>query len=247
MKNKIVLSLLLLWISCTVFFCNSSIRSENGRRLALDSVKRPVGVSLKATLINLGSEDLPVYQWVDYGGKLKYQGKEYPHIYGFKYFDHEGKLLSTTYYENMEIRNGLKAFDAFNSKVRPHPGDATIEVSNANDTLLFFHVLETDEFKRVYDGIEYKRMPAVYFETDYDIGFTSDEDIEFNVKKDNEKYILTFTGLAVPFKLCSSCKEEPSKFSFLNGQEGRIYFIEKQCYLELMNSEDLKKIHALKR
>lgn len=249
MKNKIIISSLLLSLGCTVFFCNSSTKSSDEVVEAekQDTLKRPANVSRHATLINLGFGDSPVYQWVEYSGKLNLNGKAYPHIYEFKYFDSNGKFLYTQHYENIEIRNGNKDFDATNCKVVPYPGDATIQVINDVDTLLFFHVLESDELKRTYNGIEYVRMPAIYYETNYNTGFTSDEDVEFNIKKDKETYIVTFTGTAVPFKLSSSCKEEPSKVSFLNEQEGRIYFIEKDCYLELMNSEDIKKIQALRR
>ena len=249
MKNKIITNLLLLSLSCTVVFCNSSVKStENEKQVHVqDSLKRPTGVSKKATLINLGSEDMPVYQWVEYVGKLNHDNKPHPHIYGFRFFDAKGKVLSTAYYENMKIRSGSKDFDASDCKILPYPGDATIEVTNGADTLLFFHVLESDEFKRTYNGIEYVRMPAVYYETNYNTGFTSDEDVEFNVKKDKDIYTVTFTGTPIAFKLCSACKTEPSKVSFLNEQEGRIYFVEKDCYLELVNSEDIQKIQALRR
>lgn len=250
MKNKIIISSLLLSLSCTIFFCNSSVKSSDEVEVASqDTAKKPANVSKYATLINLGFEDMPVYQWVEYAGKLTMDDKLYPHIYGFKYFDEHGKLLHTQYYENMEIRNGKKEFDATNSKVLPYPGDATIQVSNERDSLLFFHVLESDEFKRTHKGIEYVRMPAVSFETRYENGFMSDEAVEFNIKRDKELYVVTFTRngiFEVPFKLCSSCKVEPGKVSFLNEHEGRIYFVERECYLEPANSEDIKKIQDLK-
>lgn len=210
-------------------------------------MKRPTGVSKKATLINLGAEDMPVFQWVEYAGKLNQGNKSHSHIYGFKYFDAKGELLSTVYYENMEIRDGRRDFDVSNYKVLPYPGDATIEVTNGADTLLFFHVLESDEFKRTYNGIEYVRMPAIYYEMKDNIGFTSDEDLEFNIKKDDDVYTVTFTGTPIAFKRCSVCKTEPSKVSFLNEREGRIYFVEKECYLELVNNADILKIQALRR
>jgi len=248
MKNKAIINLLLLSLSCTIFFCNSSVKStDENEKPMQDSLKRPTGVSNKATLINLGSEDMPVYQWVEYGGKLNHNNTTYPHVYGFKYFDAKGKLLSTVYYENMEIRNGRKDFDANNSKILPYPGDATIQITNGTDTLLFFHVLESDEFKRTHKGIEYIRMPAIYYETNYDNGFVSDEDIEFNITEEKGIYTVIFTGVTIPFKLSSSCSGVPSKVSFLNEQEGRIYFVERECYLELVNSEDIKKIQALRR
>jgi hypothetical protein len=247
MKNMII-NLLLLFLSSAVFSCNSSARSTETESQMQDSLKRPSGVSRKATLINLGAEDMPVYQWVEYVGKFNYRNKSHSHIYGFKYFDAKGNVLSTVYYENMQIRSGRKDFDVTNYKVLPYPGDATIEVTNGIDTLLFFHVLESDEFKRTYNGVEYVRMPATYYEADYDIGFTSDEDVEFNVMKEKDIYTVTFTHTTpVAFKLCSACKTEPSKVSFLNEQEGRIYFVEKECYLELVNSEDIQKILALRR
>lgn len=248
MRNKIIISSLLLSLSCTVFFCNSSVKSSDEVETAKqDTLKRPVNVSKHATLINLGFEDLPAYMWVEYSGKLKQNGQTYPHIYEFKYFDKDGKLSYIEYYENMEIRNGSKEFDASQSKVLPFPGDATIQVSNSRDSLLFFHVLESDEFKRNYNGIEYIRMPAVYLETKYGNGIVSHEDVEFNIKKDKDVYTVTFTGTPIAFKLCSACKTEPSKVSFLSEQEGRIYFVEKECYLELVNSEDIKRIQALRR
>jgi hypothetical protein len=239
---------LLLILSFTVFFCNSSVKSSVEVVTAMkDTLKRPVNVSKHATLINLGFEDLPVYMWVEYSGKLKQNGQTYPHIYEFQYFDKDGKLSHIEYYENMQIRSGNKDFDASQSKVLPFPGDATIQVSNGHDSLLFFHVLESEEFRRSYNGIEYIRMPTVYLETQYGNGTVSHEDVEFNIRKEMDFYTVTFTGSAIPFKLCSACKTEPTKVSFLNEQEGRIYFVEKECYLELVNSEDIMKIQALRR
>lgn len=251
MKNKVITNLLLLSLSCTIFFCNSSVKSsdENDNPVQ-DSLKRPASVSNQATLINLGSEDLPVYQWVEYSGKLNYDNKVYPHIYGFKYFDAQGKLIHTQYYENMEVRSGEKEFDASSSKILPFPGDATIQVSNSKDSLLFFYVLESDEFKSEYEGVDFIRMPAVYFETRYDNGFMSDEQVRFNLRTEKNLYIVTFLSddvFKIPFKLCSTCKVKPTKISFLNEEEGRIYFIEKDCYLEPVNSEDIQKIQALRR
>jgi len=249
MKNKIIISSLLLSLSCTVFFCNSSVKSSDEvEATKQDTLKRPATVSKHATLINLGFDDSPVYQWVEYAGKLKMEDKSYTHIYGFKYFDAQGKFLHTRYYENMEIRNGTKEFDATTQvEISPFPGDATIHVSNGADSLLFFHVLESDEFKRTYEGIEYVRMPAIYYETNYNTGFTSGEDVEFNIKREKDFYTVTFTGTAILFKLCSACKTEPTQVSFLNEQEGRIYFVERECYLELINNEDIGKIQALRR
>jgi hypothetical protein len=249
MKNKIGIISLVLSLSVTAFCCNSSVKSE-GHATVQDSIKRPANISPNASLINPGEpegEGMPVYQWVEYAGKLVYDGKEHSHIYGFKYFNDKGSLLSTVYYENMEIRGGKKDFDASKSKVLLYPGDATIQLSNEADTLLFFHVLESDEFKRTYQGLAYTRMPAVYFETNYDTGFRSADDVEFNIDTEGGKYFVTFTGTTVPFKLSSSCNGEPGKVSFLNYKEGRIYFIEKECYLELVNSEDIQKIQALRR
>lgn len=247
MKNKIIISSILFSLSSTVFSCSSSVKSSD-EEVKQDTVKRPASVSRGATLINLGFDDTPVFMWVEYSGKLNLNNKTYPHIYGFKYFDAQGKFLYARYYENMEIRNGTKEFDATPQiEISPFPGDATIHGSNGKDSLLFFHVIESSEFKRIYEGVEYVDMPAVYLETRYGNGFVSDEDVEFNIRKEKDIYTVTFTGTAIPFKLCSACKTEPSKVSFLNEQEGRIYFVERECYLEPVNSEDLKKIQALRR
>jgi hypothetical protein len=49
--------------------------------------------------------------------------------------------------------------------------------------------------------------------------------IEYNLEKtDSSKYILTLRNTLV---------------SFLDRENGRIYFIEKNCYLELTNKSDL--------
>jgi hypothetical protein len=244
--KKIGSALFLLSFCCTVFFCNSSVKSSHEDKInPQDTIKRPINISQQATLVNLGFDDMPVYFWVEYAGKLNIAGKQYPHIYGFNYFDILGKLLYTRYYENMDIRNSKKEFDATHSKILPYPGDATVQISNGTDSLLFFHVLESDEFKRNYKDIEYIRMPAIYFERINGNGFVSDYDVEFNMKKEGDIYTITFTGVPLPFRLCSACKTEPTKVSFINLYEGKIYFIEKECYLEPVNKEDLRKIQGL--
>jgi hypothetical protein len=248
MMAKYIITLLVLALGFMAYRHGGPAKPR-AKDSAQDTTKRPPGVSDRATLINLGADDepVPVHQWVEYAGKLRYNGKEYPHIYGFRYFNAMGKLLSTVYYEHMDIRNSKKDFDASHCKVLPYPGDATIQLSNRTDTLLFFHVLESDEFKRTYQEVEYIRMPAIYYETNYGTGFTSDEDLEFNIRQDHDRYIVTFTGTEIPFKLCQSCESTPTKVSFLNEDEGRIYFIEKDCWLELLNEEDRRKVQDLRR
>lgn len=251
--RRLITSLFIVLINCSVFSCNGSTKSSKEEQSTIhdvieqDSIKRPKNVPKQATLINLGFDDLPSYQWVGYSGKLIKDDKVYPHIYGFKYFDIEGKFLHTQYYENLEIRSGSKNFDVSEIKVLPFPGDATIQLSNDTDTLLFFHVLESDEFKRTHKGIEYNRMPTIY--EDYNgNGFASGEDLEFNIRKDQDLFIVTFTAkgiLEIPFKLNSTCGQEPSIVSFMNREEGKIYFIEKGCYMEPVRIEDVRLLKSL--
>lgn len=224
----------------------SACSSPQAPRLATDSLSRPPNISEFATLLNFGSEDEKIFVWADPIGPLIYNEKEYPHIQGVKFYYVTAKQTSVLYYENFKLRNDNKKWDFRNSKILNYPGDATLELTNGNDTLLVFWVLETREFERVYNGILFKGMPTIY--PNWANQYAADVMMEFNiVRNDTSTYILTVTdGTKIAYKLCSRCDKLPQMVSFLNRKDGRIYFIEKECYLELVNKEDVKKFQGLR-
>jgi hypothetical protein len=221
---------------------NNESASRQETTMKMDTLKRPASVSQNATLINFGSSDEPIPVWAEYIGPLSVSGKQYAHIAGIKYHYVKANQTETVYYENMQLRDGSRSFDFKNSKVGNVPGRTEALLISGRDSLWLFYVLETDEFNREHKGIQFTRMPTIRIDaTNYPL---PDDLIEYNLKQENEtQYTLTLTdGSKVSYKLSSGCKEKPEKLSYLNKQTGVIYFINKDCYLEIVNKDDLAKL-----
>lgn len=145
----------------------------------------------------------------------------------------------------MELRNRSMKFDFKNRSILNYPGKATIQISNKKDSLLLFHVLESDEFAREHKEIEFKRMPTIALDNNR---YLADDDMEFNLKKLKDgKYELTLSDTSkVEYKACSNCNITNQEISFLNRQDGRIYFVDQDYYLELVNKDDVKLFQGLR-
>ncbi len=223
----------------------TNVQTDMKDKINADTLRRPTSITDKAVLLNFGSEEEPILVWADYTGPLSQEGKVYSHIHGVQYFYVKTEQRDTFYYENMELRNHTIEFDFKNCIILNYPGEATIQISNKKNSLLLFHVLESNEFAREHKGIEFKRMPTIALDDDR---FLADVDMEFNLKKVKEgRYDLTLSDtFKVEYKACSNCNITNQKISFLNRQDGRIYFVEKDCYLELVNKDNAKIFQGLR-
>lgn len=241
MKYMKSLLILAAYLSINLGCINSN--SNQNEPIIRDTLQRPPQFSEKASLLNYGSDVEQIPVWAEYLGPLTIDGKTYSHIPGIKYFWVKANKADTMYYENLDLRTGKKEFGFKNCKISDSSGGgANVQLLNAKESIWLFYVLETNEFNREYKGIEFKNMPAI--RTHPVNGIVSADLIEFNLtRKSNTDYVLTVTdGSKLLYRLSSTCKEEPTMTSFLNRQDGRIYFINRDCYLELVNKEDIEKL-----
>ncbi len=236
----ILLSLLSFNLGCINAQTEMNVKKTNS-----DTLQRPVGMTKQATLLNFGSEDELIMVWADYVGTFENDGNIYSHIHGVQYYYVEADKTDTVYYENMDLRNGVKKFDFKNFVILNYPGEATIQISNGKDSILLFHVIESDEFAREHRGTVFKRIPTISFNSGSNI---ADVELEINIKESgNGIFEMTLnSGSKIKYQMSSGCKVRKPLFSFLNRQDGRLYFVGTDCYLELVNKKDAQKFQELR-
>jgi hypothetical protein len=247
-KAKMKLVILILSSLSFNFSCFNTPVKMNDKKNN-DTLQRPAYMTQQATLLNYGSDVEPIMVWADYIGTLSKEGKKYPHIHGVQYYYVKADKRDTAYYENVELRSGAKKINFKNVKILEQPiGGANIGFFDGKDSLWLFYVIENDEFKAEHKGVEYRRPPTIYLDKFKE--YVSDDDIRVNIKSDgNDKYRVTFIDngiVAAPYKLHGNCKGELETISFVNKENGCIYFISQDCYLEPINRDDLKKLQEFK-
>lgn len=240
------ISSLLIMALTTGCLSNDKQKIDNNKITSQDTTSRPPNVSKQATLINFGGDEMPVLVWVEYAGPLVIDGKGYSHIQGIKFSFVKPRQSDKAYYENLEIRNGSRDFDFKRCRVAEIPGDANICLVNGKDSLLIFQVSVYNGSKRVHRGIEFRNMSTISLNQYGE--YVSDVDMEFNIQReDNGIYTLTLNdGSRIIYKGVSDCNVNESSVSFLNREDGKIYLLNKTCYLELVNKNDAKKFQQLR-
>ena len=212
---------------------------HSGKSLIKDTLKRPPFVSGQAKLLRFGSAQEPRMVWAEYIGPLKKNDKVFDHICMIKYYYTDPVRIDTVFYENLEIRNGKINPDWREYKIENDQIDeGTVSITNGKDTVDLFSVLKTDKFDEEYNGIKFTHMPSVREVGKGSIIATGL--VEYNLKQENgNQYLLTLrNGAKIPYQLCAGCKGALEDISFMNREDGRIYLIERSCYLELVNRED---------
>jgi hypothetical protein len=237
MKILSIMSVVFLTVNCMGNSKSESIKVANAR----DTISKPKGMSARAKLLNLGSEEEPVFSWVEYVGPLKKNGIVYDHIIGFKYHFTSG-IEEINYYENLNGRNSNETFNSKDYGLVEFPYSGNIKVVNKGDSLFFFQVLTDHKSDEVYNDLRITRMRTV--EKVKDGSILSSEELQCNLKHETgDQYLLTMRdGTKIPYRLNLRCKSIPSEVSFLSRGDGRIYFIERSCFLELTNKKDLSKL-----
>jgi hypothetical protein len=225
--------------------CSNAQIEMQDKKISTDTLQRPAGMTQQAVLLNFGSEDEPIMVWADYAGNFKNNGNEYSHIHGVWYYYVKADKNDTVYYENMELRSRAKQFDFKKCSILNYPGEATIKVSNGKEDVLLFNVIESDEFAREHRGIVFKRIPTIALNNGNN---TADVELEFNLKEiGNGTFEMTLNDSSkIKYQMSADCKVKNPLCSFLNRQDGRIYFVDRDCYLELVNKDDVKKFQGLR-
>ncbi|MBX2924074.1 MAG: hypothetical protein KF746_17880 [Chitinophagaceae bacterium] len=225
--------------------CSNAQTEMKDKKINTDTLQRPAGMTQQAALLNFGSDDEPIMVWADYVGTFKNDGKEYSHIHGVHYHYVKADKSDTVYYENMDLRNGVRKFDFTNYSILNYPGEATIKVSNSKDSFLLFSVLESTEFDRIHRGIKFTNMPTIEKRNG---ALMHDVELEFNLKEiGNGIFEMTLNdGTKIKYRISSGCKVKKPLCSFLNRQDGKVYFVDADCYLELVNKDDVQKFQGLR-
>ena len=219
---------------------NNKSAGQSGKLSTNDTQKRPLFVSKRANLICFGSAQEPRMVWAEYIGPFQKNEKVYSHIYMVKYYYTNPSKTDTVFYENLEIRNKLINPDWEIYKIADHQIDeGTILITNGKDTIDLFSVLQTEKYNEEYKGTKFTNIPSVREVENGSLIATSF--VEYNLKIENNKqYVLTLrNGTKIHYRLCAECKVDPEEISFMNREDGRIYFIERNCYLELTDGDDV--------
>ncbi len=207
-----------------------------------DSIPRPENVSPRASLIDLGFVELPVYKWVQIDGNLSINGERYDHILKLLFFNVDGSKVDTVFYESRSLRKeGLKFNFDSDYRVERFPGDLTLKITTEESSIVVFRVMDNGRFKTVYKGMEYSRLPTTSLrESTGDL--VSDEKIRYNLKKSTKGFIVTYFGVPLEYEFSSGCPSSPELVSYMDRSNGNIYFVEKGCFLKLVNPKDVEKI-----
>lgn len=243
MKISIMFLGLFVW-SCQASFTNTD--SAQDMEMKKDTIVRPDHVSSKAKLINLGFVDAPVYVWIEYIGNYIENGKMYNHIHGIKHTYTNVNLIDTAYYEHDDgrtidtIENRFKEF-----KIIPYPGDGTYKLVDGNDSLLLFNVMQLIDSQQVVKGKEWQ-MAVPTTRINHNGEKVSGAEAHVHLEKENDDiYLVSLIddkGMrTLRFQKYGDCSLD-TKLSYLDRQEGKLYFVPKDCYLEILDKENLSKL-----
>jgi len=99
-------------------------------------------------------------------------------------------------------------------------------------------MVSDDEFDRVHKNIESKRIPTISLNQYQE--YAADVDNKINLKREKgRRFVLTRNDLTQTYyRLCETCTATSFKVSFLNREDGQIYFLDTNCYLEVENKEE---------
>ncbi|NDV65336.1 hypothetical protein D0T60_08785 [Bacteroides sp. 224] len=202
-----------------------------------DTINRPDYVSSKATyIIEVGGEvtnDEPCFiYWVEYLGSATINDKVYPYIKKILvyYSKHE---IDTMYLENPDIRNGKIKIDDQKAYITPvSNGDGLHEISivNGKDTIKVHESYGFGKDERISSFKFDKELNKMRFN-----GYR-----ECSITVENGEITLHYEG-DIKYKLSKDCKLEDVKtenMCYMDDDNGKIYFLERDCFIEPVNPED---------
>lgn len=244
------MKLLTFFIFLLNFACsNTQVSMNENNKTDSGNIKKPEYMSSNATLMNYGSKEEPIFVWADYGGVYKKDGKEYTHIHLVNYYYVNAKKQDTMYYENLQLRNGSKFFDFSKAKILEESfGGRNIGIASNKDTINLFFVLEKKEFISDFNNIIYRRTPMICLTENKEYKY--DNDVRLNIKKDKQdNYLVSFVDYDInnaKYKLIKKRKElqftDLNTISFVNKEDGIIYFLNNDFYIEPTNKSEIKNL-----
>lgn len=247
MKISIIILGLFAW-SCQASFTNTDPGQD--KEMKKDTIVRPDHVSSQAKLINLGFVDAPSYVWIEYVGFYKDKHRVHSHILGIKHTninpDGYPEQVDTLYYEFDSGRVQPSAFgDLKDYEIIPYPGNGTYKLINENDSLLLFNVMQLSDSRQVIKGKEWQ-MAVPTTEINRHGEKVSGVQAHMHLEKENDDiYLVSLIddkGMrTLRFQKFGNCSID-TKLSYLDKQEGKLYFVPKDCYLEILEKDDLSKL-----
>jgi hypothetical protein len=242
MKGSMIFLGLFAW-SCQASFTNTD--SAQDTMMKKDTIVRPAHISPQAKLINLGFVDAPVYVWIEYIGCYDNGGVVYQHIFGIKHTYVNSNKVDTLYYEFENSRiNPSKFGNLKDYEITPYPGDLTYKLTN-NQKMLLFNVMQLSDSRQIIKGKEWQ-MAVPTTEINRHGEKVSGVQAHVHIEKENgDIYLVSLIddkGMrTLHFQKRGDCSID-SKISYLDKQEGRLYFVPKDCYLEILEKGDLSKL-----
>ncbi|WP_295794148.1 hypothetical protein [Mucilaginibacter sp.] len=239
MKNLLaVLLIVTLFVNCV----SNGAADKTPAQIMRDTLKKPSYVPANATLLNLGSSVEPLFAWVELVGPLNKNGKIYSHILEVRYYFKSG-INQTCYYENLEIRTNKKGVDFSDFKPLEFPFSGNIKISKGKDTLLLFEVLAPKEVE-IKDNISFINVATI---RNTESGrLLSTRDLQCNLSDDGDGNfsLMLREGIKIKYKMGQSHILSSKSISFINRENGNIYFLGKPDFLQLVDSKDVVKLNS---
>lgn len=247
MKISIILLGLFVW-SCQSNFTNTN--SAQDAEIKKDTIARPDHVSPQAKLIDLGFVDAPSYAWIEYVGFYKDKHRVHPHILGIKHTNvYPGgypEQVDTIYYEFDSSRTQPSASsDLKDYEIIPYPGNGTYKLINRDDSLLLFNVMQLNDSRQIIKGKEWQ-MAVPTTEINSHGETVSGVEAHIHLEKEyGDIYLVSLIddkGLrSLHFQKFGDCLIE-TKLSYLDRQHGKLYFVPRDCYLEILDKGNLSEL-----
>jgi hypothetical protein len=241
-KLSIATLSLLLQFAFLNAFCRY-FPKEKDTHIQADSIPRPAGVSPKAVFMNFGGDEVPVHAWVEYIGGYKQGRKKLSHLVGIRYYYSFSGKSDTVFYENLDYRGNILKIEIDSSIILPSYSTADLILNYNRDTIIFFPVLEDPSLESVYKNVRYVCLPSV--STNQDGVLVYNDYIGLSIDRTGNQYKVRFNRSndeIFEYNICSQCKETTRKVSFVDKTDGKIYFIERECYLEPFDKDKVLKI-----
>lgn len=240
------LSVAVLSLMMHFAFLNANCRcspKKTDARIQTNSIPRPAGISPKAVFMNFGGDEIPVHAWAEYVGVYAQGKKKLSHLVGIRYYYSISGESDTVFYENLDYRNKMLKINIDSCTILPSYSTADLKFHYNSDTIIFFPVLEDTSLESIYKGIRYIRSSCVTKNQDGVLVYKGD--ISLSIDEDNSLYFVRFNRRndePFDYKLCSRCKETKGKVSFVDKTDGKIYLMERECYLEPLYKDNVLKV-----
>jgi len=228
----IILSISMVLLGTCACSNKKSIEQNDVTMISLEIV-RPDNISEYARRFNMGSDDNPVFVWVEITGNLELNGKIYPHILGLRY-TYENGGTDTSFYETSGRRDlNYKPSDV---SALWHPGSTIRLMGRGYNDSILFNVLEVAmemDGEDDLDAVGWRIVPTCRKNR------MSGAEVHVQIKKTAEKEFLVILmdgqGNGYKrrmYKTDNDKIDENMIISFFDWADGKIYFIDKDCFIE---------------